>query len=186
MTTHAMIDIETLGTSTDSVVLTIGGVKFDPNDESRGTWDEFYYSLDIAEQLEEVEGRHAREVCDKTIEWWAKTNANMLLEELDNPERTPVIDVLKALNTWQVGTKFIWAQGPQFDMPILENLFRGYYHHIPWTGFWRIRDSRTLLGLMEVDPRKSIDFAAHNAMEDCKVQAMGVQRTLKHLGITHE
>ena len=32
MTTHAMIDIETLGTKPDAVVLTIGGVKFNPYD----------------------------------------------------------------------------------------------------------------------------------------------------------
>ena len=34
MTTHAMIDLETLGTGPDCVVLTIGGVKFNPNDIS--------------------------------------------------------------------------------------------------------------------------------------------------------
>lgn len=179
MTTHAMIDIETLGTDTDAVVLTIGGVKFDPNDESRGTWDEFYYSLNIAEQLD------TRSTTDETIAWWAKTNGAMLLEELDNPNRTPVIDVLKALCKWQVGPSHIWAQGPQFDFGILENMYRQYDHHIPWSGFWRIRDSRTLLGLMEIDPRKAIEFEAHNAMEDCKVQALCVQRTLKHFGVHH-
>jgi hypothetical protein len=31
MTTHAMIDLETLSTTPDCVVLTIGGVKFNPN-----------------------------------------------------------------------------------------------------------------------------------------------------------
>ena len=31
MTTHAMIDLETLGTNYDATVLTIGGVKFNPN-----------------------------------------------------------------------------------------------------------------------------------------------------------
>ena len=30
MATHAMIDIETLGTGADCVVLTVGAVKFDP------------------------------------------------------------------------------------------------------------------------------------------------------------
>ena len=31
MTIHAMIDLETLGTAPDCAVLTIGGVKFNPN-----------------------------------------------------------------------------------------------------------------------------------------------------------
>ena len=30
MTTHAMIDIETLATTPEAVVLSVGGVKFDP------------------------------------------------------------------------------------------------------------------------------------------------------------
>ena len=31
MTTHAMIDPETLGNKTDTVIPTLGGVKFNPN-----------------------------------------------------------------------------------------------------------------------------------------------------------
>ena len=45
MTTHAMIDLETLGTGPDCVVLTIGGVKFNPNEVSN-TYQEFYYRFD--------------------------------------------------------------------------------------------------------------------------------------------
>ena len=42
MTTHAMIDLETLGTAPDCAVLTIGAIKFDPN-IAKPAWDEFYY-----------------------------------------------------------------------------------------------------------------------------------------------
>jgi hypothetical protein len=59
-------------------------------------------------------------------------------------------------------------------------MFKEYNHHIPWP-FWKIRDSRTLFGIMPVDPRKAINFAAHNALEDCKVQALCVQQTLQQL-----
>ena len=34
MTIHAMIDLETLHTTPQAAVLTVGGVKFDPNNES--------------------------------------------------------------------------------------------------------------------------------------------------------
>jgi hypothetical protein len=37
---------------------------------------------------------------------------------------------------------------------------------------------------MPVDPRKAINFAAHNALEDCKVQALCVQQTIQELGLT--
>ena len=45
MTTHATIDIETLGTSPDTVVLTIGGIKFDPIEDDV-LHSEFYYRVD--------------------------------------------------------------------------------------------------------------------------------------------
>ena len=46
MTTHAMIDLETLGTAPDCAVLTIGAIKFDPN-IAKPAWDEFYYRFDV-------------------------------------------------------------------------------------------------------------------------------------------
>ena len=47
MTTHATIDIETLGTSPDTVVLTIGGIKFDPMEDD-GLHSRFYYRLAVS------------------------------------------------------------------------------------------------------------------------------------------
>ena len=49
MTTHAMIDIETLATSPEAVILSVGGVKFDPytNEEPHSFID---MKLDIDEQ----------------------------------------------------------------------------------------------------------------------------------------
>jgi len=41
-----------------------------------------------------------------------------------------------------------------------------------------------LFGIMPKDPRKEIKFAAHNALEDCKVQALCVQQTIEKLGLT--
>ena len=49
MTTHAMIDIETLATTPEAVILSVGGVKFDPytNEEPHTFFDA---KLDIDEQ----------------------------------------------------------------------------------------------------------------------------------------
>ena len=177
MTTHAMIDLETLGTGPDCVVLTIGGVKFNPNLVSTPR-EEFYYRFEVDEQLEK--GRTTQE---STLEWWGKQEASVREEALGDENRTPVLEVLQALNKWCVSADTIWCQGPAFDIVILENLLKQYNHHTPWP-FWKIRDSRTLFGIMPKDPRKAIDFAAHNALEDCKVQALCVQQTIKELGLT--
>ena len=59
-------------------------------------------------------------------------------------------------------------------------MYRQYQHHVPWP-FWKIRDSRTLFSIMPTDPRKEIEFEAHNALEDCKVQALCVQQSIGKL-----
>lgn len=176
MTTHAMIDIETLGAQNDTVVLTIGGVKFDPNNISE-TYSEFYYRLDADEQMER--GRTADE---STLNWWAQQDPEVMEEALGEGNRTDVNEMLNDLRKWVVGVEAIWCQGSTFDVPILENLHQQYGHHVPWP-FWRIRDSRTLFQIMPEDPKKKIQFNAHHALDDCRVQALCVQQTLQELGL---
>ena len=176
MTTHAMIDLETLDVLPTAVVLTIGGCKFDPNN-IKDTTQHFYYRFNVDEQLAQ-----GRTTSKDTLDWWAKQEQTVVDEALGDHDRTPVLTVLKKLNKWCVGVDTIWCQGPAFDIVILEDMFRQNDHHLPWP-FWKIKDSRTLFGIMPTDPRKEIKFQAHNALEDCKVQALCVQQTVKKLGL---
>ena len=65
MAIHAMIDIETLGTSPDCVVLSVGAVKFDPftniEPHNRLLW----------RPSTEEQFKANRTVLDSTLEWWA-------------------------------------------------------------------------------------------------------------------
>jgi len=176
MTTHATIDIETLGTKPDTVVLTIGGIKFDPHADD-GLHSEFYYRLDADEQIQ-----NGRSVLDSTLDWWSKQDKSVYEEAMSVDNRTPVPGVLKALNKWLVGVDKIWCQGPLFDIGILQNLYAEMDLHHNWP-FYIIRDSRTLFGLMDKDPRKEIDFAAHNALADAIVQSLCIQKVYKKLGV---
>lgn len=177
MSLHAMIDLETLGHTPNTVALTIGGCKFDPNVISPSR-DFFYYRFEVDEQIE-----RGRSTDSSTLEWWASQPDHVREEALGDENRTPVLDVLKALNKWCVNVECIWAQGPAFDIVILEDMFRQWDHHLPWP-FWKIRDSRTLFQIMPKDPRKELEFDAHNALEDCKAQALCVQQSLQQLGLT--
>ena len=176
MTTHATIDIETLGTNPDTVVLTIGGIKFDPMADD-GLHSEFYYRVDADEQIE-----MDRSVDVDTLAWWEKQDKEVTKEALDPNDRVSVEETLKALNKWLVGVDKIWCQGPVFDIGILENLYKKIGLHHNWS-FWVIRDSRTLFSLMDGDPRKEINFAAHNALADAIVQSLCIQKVYKSLGI---
>ena len=177
MTIQATIDIETLAIGPDACVLTIGAIKFDPFTKVAPHTD-FYVRLDADEQLDK--GRTVRE---DTLKWW-NTQPQEIQDEAFNPVgRLSVEDTLMKLNKYLVGVDKIWCQGPVFDIGILENMYRQYEKHYNWA-FWNIRDSRTLFGLMPEDPRKKFKFAAHNALEDCRVQSICIQEVYSELQLT--
>ena len=177
MSTHAMIDLETLGTQPDCTVLTLGGIKFNPYNNKEPAKG-LYLRLDVDEQ-----STMNRSVDPGTLEWWGKQKKEIQDEALGDENRTSVADTLAQLNKWLIGCDQIWCQGPAFDMVILENLYRQMKQPVPWN-FWQVRDSRTLFSMMPVDPRKAIQTDAHNALADCYYQAKCVQQSFKHFGIT--
>ena len=111
MTTHAMIDLETLDSPT---VATIGGVKFDPN-HIKDTTQHFYFRFNVDEQLSK-----GRTTSKDTLDWWATQEQSVVDEALGDHDRTPVLTVLQKLNKWCVGVDTIWCQGPAFDIVYLK------------------------------------------------------------------
>lgn len=170
-----MIDLETLGTRPDCVILTLGAVKFDPYslDEPK---DGLYFRLDVDEQI--VKGR---DVNEDTLAWWGKQAEAVREEALGENNRISVDNAHKQLNKFLVGVDSIWAQGPVFDIVILENLYRQYGWPAPWQ-YWQIRDCRTLFGV-HGDPRSKNREGHHDALADCIYQAQGVQQIYSQLNI---
>ena len=171
-----MLDIETLATTPDAVVMSVGVVKFDPH---TGTpYNKTLWRPDIDEQTE-----RDRHVSDSTLEWWGKQADHIQEDAFSDEGRIPVSEFMKELNRYCVGMDKIWCQGPQFDMLILENLYIQWGHHFGWQ-FWQVMDCRTLFQLMPVDPRKAIQQDLHSADADAYYQAIGVQQCYEHFGIT--
>ena len=171
-----MLDIETLSTRPDAVVLTLGAVKFSPWASEVDTDTGLYVRVDVDEQL--ALDRHVQQ---DTVEWWGKQAEEVREEALGDANRTSVTELLKQLNKFVVGVDNIWCQGPVFDIVILENLYRQVERPTPWQ-FWQIRDSRTLFGV-HGDPRGKGAKGAHNALIDCYYQAQAVQQVYKQQGI---
>ena len=171
---HLMIDLETLGTKPDCVILTVGAIKFDPY-----TLDEpangFYAKLDVDQQI-----NLGRSIDQDTIDWWGTQPEKVREEALGDSDRISIEDFFKELNKLLVGIEFLWAQGPTFDFVILENLYRQFKQPIPWN-FWQIRDSRTLFSLKP--ELRVTDANAHNALVDSYIQAISVQKIFKELGL---
>jgi len=171
-----MLDIETLGTRPQSVVLTVGAVKFDPYASDVNTDDGLYVRINVDEQI--ALGRHVHQ---DVIDWWGKQAEDVREEALGDHERDSVSSFLGKLNKFLVGTDNIWCQGPAFDAVILEDLYRDMETPMPWN-FWQIRDSRTLFKTFG-DPRDKDAKGAHNALIDCYYQATAVQQIYKQQGL---
>jgi hypothetical protein len=171
-----MLDIETLSTRPESVVLTLGAVKFDPWADEVDTESGLYLRIDVDEQL--ALDRHVQQ---ETVDWWGTQPEDVREEALGEQERTSLSDSVDQLNRFLVGSNSIWCQGPAFDIVILENLYRQLGRPTPWQ-FWQIRDSRTLFGV-HGDPREKGRTGAHNALIDCYYQARAVQHIYKTVGV---
>lgn len=175
MTQAVMLDIETLGIKPDSVILTLGAVKFDPYVPDKIS-DGLYLRVDVDEQITQ-----GRDVDDETVEWWGKQSDHIREEALGDDNRVSVTELIRQLNKFLVAVDEIWCQGPSFDIVILENLYRQYQTPHNWK-YFQIRDSRTLFQV-HGDPRDRNAAGLHNALEDCISQARGVQKIYKDLGI---
>src|SRR6056300_1071174 len=174
MATHGMIDLETLHTTPKASVLTVGGVKFNPYDNS-DPHSEFYFKLEFDSQ--------DRDVSEDTLAWWSNQDPKAQEEAFGEDDRTPVIDFLYTLPKWINGVDVLWGHGYGFDITILEDMLRQNKKNIPWN-FWQVRDSRTLFSMCKSDPRKGIQKDLHNALADAYFQAKGVQMAYKELGLS--
>lgn len=170
-----MLDLETLGTQPGCVILTLGAVKFNPYKIELEPGPGLYIRPDVDEQI-----ARGREVQEDTLEWWTRQNEEVREEALGTEGRVPVEQMYKELNKFLVGVDNIWAQGPVFDIAILENLYKQYGWPTPWQ-FWQVSDSRTLFKV-HGDPRKKTDLL-HNALADCVSQAVAVQQIYHRLEI---
>lgn len=177
MTWSIMLDLETLGTTHDHTILTLGAVMFDPFEPNKFS-EELYLRLDVDEQI-----ARGRKVNQSTIDWWANQSPEVRDEAFSEDDRVSINTMIKSLNRLCAKAPGcdIWAQGPVFDLAFLEDIYRQYEQPTPWH-YWQIKDSRTIFQLFG-DPRDRNAAGLHNALEDCKSQAYGVQLIYKQTGI---
>jgi hypothetical protein len=166
-----MIDLEGLGTGPDTTILTIAAQAFDP-----------FGLLDFKQQYYArvtLESQENRSIQQGTIDWWATQPAAARNEAFNEDGRIPLDQALDELGKLIWHAKRIWAQGPTYDMNILEHAYKSYGKPIPWQ-FYAVRDSRTVFSLWPDLPKPP---TSHHALEDCRRQIGLLQQTLKHFNI---
>jgi len=159
---EVMVDLETLATTPDAHILSIGACTMD-------TLQTFYSVPGLGEQ--------GRAINDDTIDWWLKQSKEARKESfIESKDGVTLEKTLKDFAFWfkSVGATRIWANSPSFDCVIIEDACRQYGIKVPWQ-FWLTQDQRTMVKLAtkvfgeDFEPDRH--GTHHNALDDCIFQA---------------
>tara|TARA_A100001391_G_scaffold94822_1_gene62820 strand:- start:6411 stop:6917 length:507 start_codon:yes stop_codon:yes gene_type:complete len=168
-----MLDLETLATTPDAAVLTIGACKFDPNQND--VQSTFYERI----QLDSQES-YDRVINEDTLAWWSKQDKQIQEDAFgEGTDRIDLKDAMKKLYTFGLGTTNVWSHGAIFDVVIVENICQSFQQAVTWK-FWEVRDTRTLFDLANISVRIE---GKHNALTDAVAQAKAVQQAYAKLKI---
>jgi len=155
---HIMVDIETMGTSSYSAIVSIAAVEFDINTGATG--NTFYINIDLQSCLDA-----GLKTDEETVQWWSNQSekAKMMLNE----EKVNLKEALLMFKRFCRNDCKIWGNSARFDLGILENAYQVTGIKQPWQ-YYNERCVRTLVGFYP-DIKKNTPFVGtpHNAIDDC-------------------
>lgn len=170
--TDLMIDLETLGTGPDAVIVSIGAVFFDIETKTLGPT--FEMVLDVQSQL-----NYGRKIDADTLKWWFSQEdaAKKVFHEKSTGPIT-VLDAFYYFCNVNSTTKTLkaWGNGSTFDITLMESILKTYSRQVPW-GYNGVMDLRTFKRFVGGGEQIQKVGVAHNALDDAKSQALYV---IKH------
>ena len=166
---NIMLDLETMGTNPDALILAIGAVEFDIE---IGT--SFYVKIDIESAV-----KCGGVIDASTVLWWMKQNDAARRYITSTSEDVNVLTALSMFTEWfnSVDGKYVWGNGSDFDNVILSSAYRNCKMEAPWK-FYNNRCYRTLKNLYSNVMMPSVG-TKHNAVDDAESQAMHAIAILK-------
>lgn len=179
---NIMLDLETMGNSSDAAIVSIGAVFFEPLTGETGS--EFYEVIDLADSA------RFGELDASTVQWWMEQSdeARAVFKDIN---KVHLIEGLCAFSAWITDhcdrnkkdkpDAIVWGNGASFDNVILRNSYKAVCIKEPWF-FANDRDVRTVVDLGRylrgIDPKKELTLqgTAHNALDDAKFQVAYVSK----------
>lgn len=138
---HAMLDLETLGQSSNAFIVQICITTFSLDDPTyiRKSWST---NIDVW-RLQE-----GSEIDQSTIQWWQSQDRDVRSRVMDGSQTLP--NALTELMEWvsaQGKIDDLWANSPSFDCVILDNACKRNHIDNKLPKFWAWRDMRTVVAL---------------------------------------
>lgn len=169
-----MIDLETLGSTPETPVISLGAVFFDLEKKLLGPT--FYMALDVSEQID-----RGRKPTGDTIKWWMSQSD--AAKRVFHEKAQPAANVLKLFSDWyktsgnlampvlsERARAYVWGNGATFDISIMEHILRDYAIELPW-GYNKAMDVRTFKRFCTKGEQIKKSGVAHNALDDAISQA---------------
>lgn len=167
-----MLDIETLGTSHNALILSIGAAEFKDGEILHTFHTKINPDSCVAAGLS---------IDPDTVFWWLEQSEEARRSVLTGI-RVPLESALLELTSvfdWK--GKQVWANGATFDITILESAFKAFDYPTPWQ-YWDVMDYRTVKNIVPREIYQACKVEAtvkHDALADAVAQA----KTL--MNITH-
>lgn len=175
MRKDVMVDIETLGKTSDATIIQISAIAFDIT-----TGEHLHEFNEIAD----IEKNVNMKVCGSTLKWWLNTDKELLTKLLNSGDRSSK-ELLEYFHLWLVSVvgkgedTYLWGNGILFDNKIIQHQMEAIGVGYP-IFYKNDRDVRTLieltaqkLGVSEKELKAVYNnekYHAHNAIDDVKYQ----------------
>ncbi|QTV06039.1 3'-5' exonuclease [Faecalibacter bovis] len=173
---NIMLDIETLSTDFDAVIISIGAVRFDLSTGIKG--DTFYRKIDKQSCVDV-----GLKINPETVDWWMNQDEKARQEFLSKSDRISISDGLIELSEFILKEDFVWSNGATFDLVILRSAYKACQIDLPWE-FYNEKDVRTLAGLVpEVKENEPFVGVKHHPVSDCIHQIKYCSKVYQSLGI---
>lgn len=167
--TEIMLDIETLSTANNAVVLSIGALGFQIEKEAPKVIASRLWVLDLHSQI-----AAGRDISAGTMKFWREqTKSARAHWAEDKPQ--DVTEVLVSLGGF-IGESLVWANGSCFDIGILTSLHEQWSMGVPWK-YNAVRDARTIYKATPKLRDRPTDLnlgPEHDPVADCISQVWGL------------
>jgi DNA polymerase III epsilon subunit-like protein len=167
MFTDVMLDLETMGSTSNSAIVSIGAVEF--NIETGETGREFYRVVNLKSCLD-----FGLKIDASTVYWWLQQSQDAR-DAICDKNNDEIQNVLHEFSLWMndsIQDIQIWGNGSRFDIGILSDAYIACKLKIPWN-YTKERDVRTLVAFapqIKYDEIANNNTLIHHPINDAKLQ----------------
>jgi hypothetical protein len=163
-----MVDIETLNTAANSIVLSVAAVRFDRS-KLDVFGETFHEHISIDSNI-----KYGRTFSESTVLWWFEQSLEARTA-ISRASRIPLEEAVLRLSKFIKRDDRIWGNGAAFDNAILSSMFKDVGIERPWL-FRNDMCYRTLKELYPNVQKPEFIGVAHDALADAYYQAAHTQR----------